>query len=252
MLEAHEILPSSLSPSSPGARGSTTLARHLRKVHAEHHASLIASTTRTTFSLDIPSDASPAFQCDVIGGNVGKPAAAGAGGLEWKVRLCLLVAVASPSAREGVDGSRVKHMVQDGPRGGWGSSWRATDSIAPLERTDVVHTKPPPTANNNNSIPPSSPTPRGARGWASYFISSLLLPGGEREYHDGDEDDEYQGGGTKQSSSNDEPNEFGEVDFGWGDDVWREVKVETVECEVPIRVWPGNTAFRPLEVVFDV
>ena len=46
--------------------------------------------------------------------------------------------------------------------------------------------------------------------------------------------------------------EDGEVDIGGGDQDWSELRVETVECEVPIVVWPGNTAFRPLEVVFDV
>jgi hypothetical protein len=39
---------------------------------------------------------------------------------------------------------------------------------------------------------------------------------------------------------------------GGGEEGWTAVKVETVECEVPIRVWPGNTAFKAMEVVFDV
>jgi hypothetical protein len=63
--------------------------------------------------------------------------------------------------------------------------------------------------------------------------------------HDGDEvlsedeDDADEGGG--------------EVDFGAGEeDEWREIAVETVECEIPVMVWPGNTAFRPEDVVFDV
>ena len=39
----------------------------------------------------------------------------------------------------------------------------------------------------------------------------------------------------------------------WGnEEEWRDVKVEMVECEVPIKVWPGNTAFKATEVVFDV
>ena len=44
----------------------------------------------------------------------------------------------------------------------------------------------------------------------------------------------------------------GEVDLGAGEEGWRELGVETVECEVPVMVWPGNTAFRPEDVVFDV
>ncbi|KAJ8454968.1 hypothetical protein ONZ45_g19100 [Pleurotus djamor] len=57
LLEAQESLPSSISPPST--------SRHLRRVHAEHYSAFVASTLRTTFSLDIPSDASPAFQIDV-------------------------------------------------------------------------------------------------------------------------------------------------------------------------------------------
>jgi hypothetical protein len=44
----------------------------------------------------------------------------------------------------------------------------------------------------------------------------------------------------------------GEVDLGAGEEGWRELAVETVECEVPVVVWPGNTAFRPEDVIFDV
>ena len=37
-----------------------------------------------------------------------------------------------------------------------------------------------------------------------------------------------------------------------GEEDWKEVRVEMVECEVPIKVWPGNTAFKATEVVFEV
>ncbi|KAF5367350.1 hypothetical protein D9615_010292 [Tricholomella constricta] len=46
-------------------------------------------------------------------------------GLEWKVWLCLLVAVAAESSAVGTEGVRVKQLVRDGPRGEWGSSWCA-------------------------------------------------------------------------------------------------------------------------------
>jgi hypothetical protein len=42
--------------------------------------------------------------------------------------------------------------------------------------------------------------------------------------------------------------EGGEVDLGAGEEECREIAVESVECEaceVPVIVWPGNTAFRP-------
>jgi hypothetical protein len=73
---------------------------------------------------------------------------------------------------------------------------------------------------------------------------------------EGGEDD---GGGAGVHESDevltdeDDADEGGEFDLGAGEeDEWREIAVETVECEVPVMVWPGNTAFRPEDVVFDV
>jgi len=42
------------------------------------------------------------------------------------------------------------------------------------------------------------------------------------------------------------------VNYLWDEEGWREIKLETVECEVPIKVFPSNTAFKALDVVFDV
>lgn len=201
-------------------------------MHAEHHASFMPQTLRTTFALDIPSDATPSFRLS-LGGGKPPPSSEGEGGLAWKVRLCLLVAVASP-------GAQVRGMVREGPRGHWGSSWVPTDSLAPRER--LVPTKPPAV---NHPLSPSSPTQ--TRSWASLFASTFLgLSEGGGGVHDGDEvltdeDDE------------DDPEGGGEGDPVAGEEEeWREIAVETVECEVPVMVWPGNTAFRPEDVVFDV
>ncbi|THU96699.1 Rgp1-domain-containing protein [Dendrothele bispora CBS 962.96] len=61
-LETHESLPTALaSPPSSGSPGS----RELKRVHAEHYSSFVLLTMRTTFSLDIPSNASAAFQIKV-------------------------------------------------------------------------------------------------------------------------------------------------------------------------------------------
>ncbi|RPD58460.1 Rgp1-domain-containing protein [Lentinus tigrinus ALCF2SS1-6] len=235
MLEAHESLPSAIA--------SPTMSRHLRRVHAEHHSCFMPATLRTTFSLDIPPDASPAFETTFdessIGGvdriNLRKPKSS-PGGLEWKVRLCLLVAIASPNAREGPEGGRTRHLVRDGSRGQWGSSWKAAQTIAPLERPlPVSATASPTTPNANGQLAP--PTPSAALSWMSYFASSLLGPA-NAGYHDGDEDLE-------------DADEETEDEIG-AEEAWREVKVEMVECEVPVKVWPGNTAFKATEVVFDV
>lgn len=218
LLETHESLPSSISPPSTSK---------LRRVLAEHHCSFVLSSLRTTFALDIPSDASPAFQVQ-IGADVLSPP----GGLEWKVRLCLLVAVASEASVSGPEGVRIKHMVRDGARGEWGSSWKACASIAPMERPDRE-------AGRRQTT---------AQTWGQFFASSFL-GSGESGYHDGDaedEDEEADGLWDGEGESGEER------DFGGGRSGWRDLKVETVECEVPIKVWPGNTAFKAMEVVFDV
>lgn len=180
----------------------------------------MTSTLRTSFSLDIPPDASPAFQI-AMASSAGPPSL---GGLEWKIRLSLLVAVASPNAKEGVDGLRLKNLIVEGPRGEWGTTWTAARTIAPSER-------PSPTLSNGDLSPN---TPRPTQSWTSFLTSTFL---GSTEpvdrYHDGDED-------IDEERERDQEED------------WKEIKVEMVECEVPIKVWPGNTAFKATEVVFEV
>lgn len=231
-----------------------------------------------------------------------EPAESECGGLEWKVRLCLLVSVASEHARAGVGGIRVKHLLPAASgsgteaRGEWGSAWRATRGIAPLQNVDSRIGRRGIQSGRGVNVG------GGVGGWASYFLGGLI-GSGEREYHDGDEEDELDGSsdgrglspgpgpgsdlrseayeeegegeGTGTSTSTGgyfsetrtvraDPDvygyaqrglavdEYGEVDIGGGESGWGELRVETVECEVPVSVWPGNTAFRPVEVVFDV
>jgi RAB6A-GEF complex partner protein 2 len=218
MLETHESLPPSLA--------SLSSSRLLRRSHAEYHCSLVSSMLRTTFSLDIPPDASPAFQIEV-NGEPGylepRPLSCVPGGLEWKVRLCLLVAVSSESARQGPDGVRLKSFVRDGPRGEWGSSWRGTPVIAPMQY---------PIHSEDTTL--ATPTGLGLRSWATYLASPFL-------------------GASPEQDGNDSEEKYDERDIvSENDEGWTTVKVETVECEVPIKVWPGNTAFKAVDVVFEV
>ena len=221
MLEAQEALPSSISPPSA--------SRQMHRVHAEHHSSFVHSSLRTTFSLDIPSDASPAFQVK-IGDATHIPSPTG--GLEWKVRLCLLVAVAAESSDAGPQGVRMKHLLRDGQRGEWGSSWKAAASIAPME------------CPNQDQQEQATHT----QTWSQFFTTSFL-GATDPEHHDGDEEDED---GTVTGEGMWDGDGEGQRDFGGGDEGWKDIKVETVECEVPIKVWPGNTAFKATDVVFDV
>jgi hypothetical protein len=186
--------------------------------------------------LDIPSDASPDFEVNMI-----KDTESGdskSGGLEWKVRLCLLVAVASESSLKSIEGVRLKSLVRDGPRGQWGSSWKATSGISPLEQLD-------PRLRRHEAQKRSS-------SWTSFFAASFLGvsedEGGEVEDRRSDEDDgEYDGiRGSKEGGVG-----VG-VNFGGGEEGWHDLRLETVECEVPIKVSPGNTAFKAVEVTFNV
>ncbi|KAF9265604.1 Rgp1-domain-containing protein [Marasmius fiardii PR-910] len=254
-LETCENLPSYLC-SSP--QNSTTAKR----VHASHHCSFVLGSLRTTFSLDIPSDASPAFQVSVDPSSVeapshpymngqGPPSSSDStkpGGLEWKVRLSLLVAIASESADKGTEGVLIKNLIRDGERGEWGCGW-----VVPPRGTGLLEKLPKPKAPSPPSL--GSGTGKGfVRSWTSFLmgedsqsevdsLSVSSVDDGEESGYDGIKPDRHGGVGMG-------------VDFSGcgrgGEGEWEEVKTEMVECEVPIRVWPGNTAFRSVDVLFDV
>lgn len=269
MLESHETLPASVCPST------TTNGRHLRRSHAESHASFTLNTLRTTFSLDIPSDASPAFQI-CISNNTPEPSSSSGGGLAWKVRLCLLVAVAaSKPSSVGAPSSLplIRTLERDGPRGEWGSSWIATSENAPLHKWDVK-------VEQNRQGRRRRRHVQENRNWSQMFVSSLLGRADDNSISDDDDttttveaDDDYShkheesecgvlekmaecGGSSTLEYDGILPDFAGGVgtgvDYLGGTEGWREVKLETVECEVPVKVFSGNTAFKALDVVFDV
>lgn len=172
------------------------------------------------------------------------------GGLVWKVRLCLLVGIASGNSVAGPQGIRFRTLNRDGPRGDWGSSWVATPGFAPLEKLD------------DNSTPHkhqiSSP-----KSWSYSFVSSLFGRSSEIDTMETGPDDDGSALLEKLRTSTNSveydgiiPDPAGGVGEGvnylWDEDGWREIKLETVECEVPIKVFPSNTAFKALDVVFDV
>ncbi|KAG1855996.1 Rgp1-domain-containing protein, partial [Suillus subluteus] len=153
-LETTESLPASLGITNTST--STT-----RRIHAEHHASFTGSTLRTTFALDIPSDACPGFgivcsSLPLLG------TAILMGGLTWKVHLTLLVGVTAPNARV---------------RG----AWRAPVGIAPEQQEVPV--------SPGSVAKEAGKQPQQQQSWASYLMSSFLGTG-EKEYHDGDDIDD--------------------------------------------------------------
>lgn len=224
-LVTNESLPASLG---------TTNTSTTRRTHAEHHASFTGSTLRTTFALDIPSDACPGFGIVLssppsslgnghtngsVSGNGSDAGPGKAGGLTWKVHLTLLVGVTAPNAR-------VRGLTRDGAPTAWGSAWRAPAGIAPEQQVPV-------------SAGSVAKQISQQQSWASYLMSSFLGTG-EKEYHDGDDIDDDEVPAQKEGGEQEQE----------GD--WRDVQVEIVECEVPVVVWPGNTAFSAVDVVFEV
>ncbi|EJT98979.1 Rgp1-domain-containing protein [Dacryopinax primogenitus] len=178
-LEAHEQLPTAF-----------VNARHLdlRRVHAEYHSTLTTNTAQLPFSLDVPSDASPAFRFAAVDFSEGE------GGLRWRVRVCFLVVIAAGLSR---------HLVPEGYEDDWGTAWRASSTLTPLASRGM-------------------PSPSS--------MTSTPLPG-------------------SWNSSAGSPSSGGEARNGGSVD-WQEVKAETVECDIPLAIWPGNTLFRPVETIF--
>lgn len=127
--------------------------------------------------------------------------------------MSFLVAVAPPDPPD-PRGPLLRSLIRDGPRGEWGTSWKAGDSLAPLGFS----------VNDPGSA-------AGAATWTSLFLG---------------------GGGTKVENEDDEDisNSSGEEE-GRREGQWQSVQLHTVECEVPVNVWPGATLFRPVESYFS-
>lgn len=208
-------------------------AKLMRRVHAEHHASLLDCTHRTSFALDIPSDAAPAFGLvlnDDVPSGTARPgltvrtSPVSQGGVEWRVRVCLLVCVAPQDAS-------IRGVRRATDSGEWGTPY------VPLRS---------PLCRRPSGVSLVRASTDSTSSWSSWIASALFTPttpAPEPKYHDGDEDD----GSEPQDGASDSGSNADNESVGW-----EEMRVELVECEVPVRVWPGNTAFRAPEVVFDV
>jgi hypothetical protein len=75
-----------------------------------------------------------------------------------------------------------------------------------------------------------APAAAGLKSWATYLASPFLGVASENNPEGYDVDDP-----------------IAEDDEGWVP-----VNVETVECEIPVKIWPGDTAFKVVDVVFEV
>ena len=278
-LEAHEALPPTIplitsALLGPGAARAKTPNR-MKRVHSEYLCAFAMDTHRACFSLDIPADGTPAFGITAYDPDEGR------GGLAWRVRMNFLVAVA-PSPQPPHSGSdsptelvtqkegeqeTLRTFVQDGPPGEWGSSSRASDSLAPLVRVDTT-ISPLGAARKNNAgvtgqlwsgTTNGMPTQNAASGgWASMFLGNGGAASGSLSSDIGASSSQ-----TSFSDYNDNEGDAGDGNEGAEDGerrgsavdsrvgAWMPVEVQTVECEVPVSIWPGATAFRPRESIFE-
>ncbi|KAL7423923.1 Golgi membrane exchange factor (Ric1p-Rgp1p) subunit [Cryptotrichosporon argae] len=172
-LESYERIPEPLLPWSASSAGRARHP-HLSRLHAEHRASFCPQTARLAFSLDIPSDATPAFALAAGDGD------GTLGGLEWKVRLAFLV---SAPPRHSVDLDRA-----------------AGTASKPGKRQHATHLVPTPSDADNAAYA------------AGHSLSVLHARRGALE----------------------------------------EARTEVVECDVPVTVLAGNTAFVVRPAVFTV
>lgn len=110
LLETRERLPEALLNYDKG--------QDHRRVQAEQHNDVTLDLKRVFFALDIPSDASPGFNISLDGH--------GTGGLQWRLRICLLV------------GGGDYSLDSLGADGEWGSSLTAgtAESLGELEMVE--------------------------------------------------------------------------------------------------------------------
>jgi len=250
-LEALETLPEFLLDKS--RRNNNHNHYNLRTV-STHSTSDCRRASRIAFTLDIPSDDTPGFEVH----DSSRPDAPKA--LEWQIRVSMLVGIPSHSGRG--KQTRQRSLIRDGVPSEWDYTYTSTGIFAPLTKQ--------PTAKHTD---PSSGKNSG--GWLSYFIPSVLSVG------TGSNDLEFLGGSQNATGGSaarqpypekESIQELGERDQdrlgleknwkgkgregivepdGLGEESeWRDMPLETIECVIPVKVWPGNTAFRPNEIEF--
>lgn len=212
------MIPENLLPLSASTSGRSRQPP-LGRLHAEHHSAYAIHTSRLAFSLDIPSDATPAFS--LAAGPDGFK-----GGLEWRVRLAFLVSV-PPKKRH-------RKSQSGGASGGAGASGILGGASAKPAQgglkgsSPVVHLVPREGQGSGHTHGHGHGHGQGkADGDNRYFAASeALTPLMPLEVG---KDGKGSGPSPKRSNG-------GEV-------AWEEMRTETMECEVPVKVLAGNTAF---------
>jgi len=240
-LETFETLPNFLIDHNRRNNGHYNL-----RTVSEFTLSDCRRSSRIAFTLDVPSDDTPGFElCDSSRTDAPK-------GLEWQIRVLMLVGIPSESGT----GKRFRQrsLISDSVPSEWDYTYTAVEAFAPLTRQTALKNQ------------PSYPV-KGGGTWLSYFIPSGIGSNGTKSSNDIP--------GTIKRSVSPAKGHTQEVDEGeqqclgheknWkgkgregvvepdglgAENEWQVMPLETLECVIPIKVWPGNTAFRPNEIEF--
>ncbi|GEM10571.1 rgp1 family protein [Rhodotorula toruloides] len=256
-LETHELVETSIS-TLPAPR----MRQITRRLHAEHHE-MTLDAARLGFALAIPSGATPDFGTSGVK-------------LQWSVRLSFLVIPPSPEASAnatpnitprrlaaalGAGGAGGRSSPNDGtstpPRHGRSKSFAYGFEPAvpvtlppppPVPPSGAAHLMPvPPRAGEPTPVQHISYRAVPDLGYVPVLFSSAMpepppAPGPLQKAASG----AHHRPTPSMSLARGQQSPFGN-----GSAVLVPAKVETVECSIPIKVYPGNTPFRPTITVFD-
>ncbi|OXG38828.1 hypothetical protein C360_01255 [Cryptococcus neoformans Bt15] len=198
-LFSHELIPEPLLPPSHPSSGATQPP--LYKLHAEHHTLYALSAQRLSFSLDIPSDATPAFNLAAGEGEKG--------GLQWKLKLNFTVGVPPREWKRKIDESNLKSENDVDTKG--------TMKCSGVHLLPIQHSR---NVDGDNTF---------------YSASTGITPLIPRQRQN-----ISSASGSKSDAKNEETVN------------WYESRTESVECEVPVRVLAGSTAFLVRPSVYAV
>nr|XP_018263825.1 uncharacterized protein I303_03698 [Kwoniella dejecticola CBS 10117]OBR85983.1 hypothetical protein I303_03698 [Kwoniella dejecticola CBS 10117] len=206
-LESRETIPQTLLP-PPGDTQPT-----LSRLHAEHQSSYVISSSRLSFSLDIPSDATPGFS--LAAGDEGAH-----GGLEWKVKLQFVVAM--PQHHRPHHHHHYHHDLDQfrNPANGH----RRSESIS---RSDKPAMRPHDKHETISMLPVNAGTNSNDNDNRFFTASTTLTP----LLHIS-EPPRLNGSANPIEGRHEKLR-----------DRWEEMINELVECEIPVKVLAGNTAF---------
>ncbi|GAA5867854.1 hypothetical protein JCM3774_005884 [Rhodotorula dairenensis] len=271
-LETHELVETSIA-----TMPAPTMRQITRRLHAEHHE-MVLDSERVGFALAIPSGATPDFGTSGVK-------------LQWTVRLSFLVIPPAPEGPAPAPTPRRGTTPLGAPPGGNGENRSSSNGTATPPRGGAGHgrsrsfaygfepavplTLPPPPAiapSGATHLMPVAPSSAAAAAEEPYahrpphdlsyravpdlgyvpvlFSSSAAAAGSDGPPAPGPLQKAASGAHHRPTPSVSAAARA-QSPFGNGSAVLVPAKVETVECSIPIKVYPGNTPFRPTISIFE-